>query len=96
MTQPLAHYFMYTGHNSYLTGNQLSSDSSVEPIIKALGKGVRVIELDLWPGSKEDAVEVRHGGYEVYFYSFQILTLCYIVAYDVQWNCKWRNIRYFL
>ncbi|KAJ6424823.1 hypothetical protein OIU84_025567 [Salix udensis] len=53
---------MFTGHNSYLTGNQLSSDSSVEPIIKALLKGVRVIELDLWPGSKKDAVEVRHGG----------------------------------
>lgn len=62
MTQPLAHYFLYTGHNSYLTGNQLSSDSSVEPIIKALGRGVRVIELDLWPGSKQDEVEVRHGG----------------------------------
>ena len=62
MTQPLAHYFLYTGHNSYLTGNQLSSDSSVEPIIKALRRGVRVIELDLWPGSKKDEVEVRHGG----------------------------------
>ncbi|KAL2945557.1 Phosphoinositide phospholipase C 2 [Bienertia sinuspersici] len=36
MTAPLAHYFLYTGHNSYLTGNQLSSASSIEPIIKAL------------------------------------------------------------
>jgi hypothetical protein len=81
MTQPLAHYFLYTGHNSYLTGNQLSSDSSVEPIIKALGRGVRVIELDLWPGSKQDEVEVRHGGYGVYFHLFQILTLCCNVAY---------------
>lgn len=64
MDAPLAHYFLYTGHNSYLTGNQLSSDSSVEPIIKALLKGVRVIELDLWPNSKQNNVEVRHGGYE--------------------------------
>ncbi|XP_058766173.1 phosphoinositide phospholipase C 1-like [Vicia villosa] len=62
MSQPLAHYFLYTGHNSYLTGNQLSSESSTTPIINALKKGVRVIELDLWPNSREDDVEVRHGG----------------------------------
>ncbi|KAJ4834701.1 hypothetical protein Tsubulata_003607 [Turnera subulata] len=62
MDAPLAHYFLYTGHNSYLTGNQLSSDSSVEPIIKALKRGVRVIELDLWPSKEKDVVEVRHGG----------------------------------
>lgn len=72
MTAPLAHYFMYTGHNSYLTGNQLSSDSSVEPIKKALQKGVRVIELDLWPNSKNNDVVVRHGGYEV---NFQIISV---------------------
>ncbi|CAK7331206.1 unnamed protein product [Dovyalis caffra] len=60
MTAPLAHYFMYTGHNSYLTGNQLSSESSVEPIKKALLKGVRVIELDLWRGQNNNVV-VRHG-----------------------------------
>ena len=65
MKAPLAHYFLFTGHNSYLTGNQLSSDSSVEPIIDALKKGVRVIELDLWPNSSTDDVEVRHGGYEL-------------------------------
>ncbi|GAU28698.1 hypothetical protein TSUD_216050 [Trifolium subterraneum] len=62
MNAPLAHYFLYTGHNSYLRGNQLSSESSTAPIIKALKKGVRVIELDLWPNSREDDVEVRHGG----------------------------------
>ncbi|XP_030524527.1 phosphoinositide phospholipase C 2-like [Rhodamnia argentea] len=62
MNAPLAHYYMYTGHNSYLTGNQLSSDSSFEPIVKALKKGVRVIELDLWPNSRGDKVKVCHGG----------------------------------
>ncbi|XP_011032115.1 PREDICTED: phosphoinositide phospholipase C 1-like isoform X3 [Populus euphratica] len=60
MTAPLAHYFMYTGHNSYLSGNQLSSESSVRPIKKALQNGVRVIELDLWPARNNDVV-VRHG-----------------------------------
>ncbi|MED6134022.1 hypothetical protein PIB30_033756, partial [Stylosanthes scabra] len=62
MCSPLAHYFLYTGHNSYLTGNQFSSSSSTSPIIKALKKGVRVIELDLWPNSTGKSVEVRHGG----------------------------------
>lgn len=61
MTAPLQHYFIYTGHNSYLTGNQLNSDCSDVPIIKALRRGVRVIELDLWPNSSKDGIHVLHG-----------------------------------
>ncbi|GJR32014.1 phosphoinositide phospholipase C 2-like protein [Tanacetum coccineum] len=61
MKASLSHYFIYTSHNTYLTGNQFTNDSRVRPIIKALQKGVRGIELDLWPNSTNTDINVCHG-----------------------------------
>ncbi|KAG2502089.1 hypothetical protein HYH03_000581 [Edaphochlamys debaryana] len=57
MTQPLPHYFVSSGHNSYLTGNQLTSASGTATIVKCLQDACRVIELDVYNGPS-----CKHGG----------------------------------
>jgi hypothetical protein len=37
----------------------------VDPIVKALKKGVRAIELDMWPNKKK--IQVLHGKYVFHF-----------------------------
>ncbi|XP_035797238.2 1-phosphatidylinositol 4,5-bisphosphate phosphodiesterase eta-2 isoform X2 [Amphiprion ocellaris] len=61
MTQPLCNYFISTSHNTYLTGDQLLSQSRVEMYAYVLQAGCRCVEVDCWDGP--DGEPIIHHGY---------------------------------
>ena len=78
MNLPLSCYFIFTGHNSYLTGNQLIGSSSDKPIAESLRNGVRVVELDLWPNGED--ISVLHGRHTCYPINFPVFLFMFFLS----------------